>query len=40
VKLVDIVKKKEKGYLKAKTDEPKTNIKIKNIRDFYRGNRV
>ena len=28
----------KKEYLKAKTDEPETNIMIKNIRDFYRGN--
>jgi len=31
-------KKKQKEYLKAKTDEPETNIMIKNIRDLYRGN--
>jgi len=26
-----------KAYLKAKIEELETNIKIKNIRDFYRG---
>jgi hypothetical protein len=31
-------KKEKKEYLKAKIDEPETNIMIKNIRDLYRGN--
>jgi len=30
-------RKKKKEYLKAKIDELKTNRKIKNIRDLYRG---
>jgi len=30
-------RKKEKEYLKAKTDELETNSKIKKIRDWYRG---
>jgi len=28
---------KKKEYLRAEVDELKTNIKIKNIRDLYRG---
>jgi len=28
---------KEKDYLKATTDEPETNSKIRYIRDLYRG---
>ena len=28
---------KKKAYLKAKIEELETNIKIKNIRDLYRG---
>ena len=30
-------RKKEKEQFKAKIDELETNIKIKNIRDLYRG---
>jgi hypothetical protein len=28
---------KKKAYLKAKIEEPEINIKIKNVRDLYRG---
>jgi hypothetical protein len=31
------LRKKEKEYLKAKTDELEANIKMKNIKDLYRG---
>ena len=31
-------RKKKKKYLKAKINEPETNIMIQNIRDMYRGN--
>jgi len=37
VKLLDISGTKKKEYLKAKSDELETNIKIKNIRYLFRG---
>jgi len=38
VKLVGISGKKRKEYLKGKIDELKTDSKIKNITDLFRGN--
>jgi hypothetical protein len=35
--LRDHFRNREMEYLKATTDEPETNSKIKNIRDLYRG---
>ena len=37
MKMADISGKKKKEYLKAKIQEFKTNSRIKNIRDLYRG---
>jgi hypothetical protein len=37
MKIAVISGTKTKAYLKAKFEEPETNSKIKNIRDFYRS---